>query len=246
MRIRLPIGVAAVLMVTLATGASPANAGEPGRLAALTARQELRDQVCIAMAKGQISRGDRYAILSHAKNILKPEEYEGLKRAMDRISPPKAAPTKPPVQTVASRSPWTIWHQFPAKCSPRQSQPSPPPRFCRTGWRRRPMCGRIRVMRRRIAENARRFFGNSCGISIPRGPFCPAGDIWRPHWRGLSTSIRPKPAGFSRLAPAPARSPVGSLAAWADQTSLIWWSQRSLRPQAGGAFPDRAGVSGRR
>jgi hypothetical protein len=124
MRIRLPLGVAAVLMTILANG-TPIAAAEPSRLAAFSARQELRDEVCVAMAGGQISRGDRYAILSHAKTILKPEEYEGLKRAMDRVSPPKPATVKRSTRTVVNASPWSAAHQSPPLAQP-STQPTIP------------------------------------------------------------------------------------------------------------------------
>jgi hypothetical protein len=75
-------------------GARAATGWEPGRLTAFAARQSLRDEVCIAMADGHISRAERYMILSHAKGILKPEEYAGLKRSMDRLSPLKPIPTR--------------------------------------------------------------------------------------------------------------------------------------------------------
>ncbi len=94
MRSLLAFGIAAVLAATVVSDARKAAALEPSRLSALAARQAIRDQVCIAMANGYISRGDRYAILLHAKAVLKPEEYEGLKRAMDRLSPPQPAAAK--------------------------------------------------------------------------------------------------------------------------------------------------------
>lgn len=109
MRSRLYMGLTIVL--TIAILASPmqmASGAEPGRLAALTARQGLRDKICIAMADGQIDRGERYAILSQAKVILTPDEYKGLKRAMDRLSPPSssAKPTIPPGAILADRMAW--------------------------------------------------------------------------------------------------------------------------------------------
>jgi hypothetical protein len=100
MQSRLSMRVAIVTMAVLAGSAHLAVAWEPGRLTALTARQDLRDQVCIAMSDGQISRGERYTILTNAKAILKPEEYEGLKRSMDRLSPPQASPA---IKSVAAR-----------------------------------------------------------------------------------------------------------------------------------------------
>jgi len=85
------MSIAMMLLAVVLAGAVETASAEPGRLAAFTARQDLRDEVCIAMANGHISRGERYAILLHAKAILKPEEYEGFKRAMDRLSPPAVA-----------------------------------------------------------------------------------------------------------------------------------------------------------
>jgi hypothetical protein len=113
MRSRLLMGIAAVLMTILASGVQLATAGEPGRLAALTARQGLRDEVCVAMADGHISPAERYSILTYAKTILKPEEYEGLKRSMDRLSPPKPSPAKRSTQTAANGSPRTVSHRTP-------------------------------------------------------------------------------------------------------------------------------------
>jgi hypothetical protein len=105
MRRHLLWGVAGVLAVILAGTVQRATAAEPGRLAAFTARQGLRDEVCIAMADGHISRGERFAILTHAKPILKPAEYEGLKRAMDRISPPTVAAGPRATEAAPSQAP---------------------------------------------------------------------------------------------------------------------------------------------
>ena len=75
---------------------------QPGRLAALTARQGLRSEVCIALADGQISRTERYQILADARRILKPEEYPGFKRYLDRVSPPKTAPARHPRKAIVA------------------------------------------------------------------------------------------------------------------------------------------------
>lgn len=88
MRSQFPLGVVAVLMTIVAGSVSVATAGEPGRLQALAEREQLRDDVCIAMADGKIDNMERYEMLSHAKVVLKPEEYEGFKRALARLSPP--------------------------------------------------------------------------------------------------------------------------------------------------------------
>jgi hypothetical protein len=119
------MGVAAVLMTILASGPQWSPAGEPGRLAAFTARQGLRDEVCLAMADGHISPAERYSILTNAKATLKPEEYEGLKRAMDRVSPPKPSPAKHPAQVASNGSPRTALHRTPPVTAA-SSQPTIP------------------------------------------------------------------------------------------------------------------------
>ena len=73
----------------------PFNTFRPSRLAALTARQNLHDNVCIAMADGRIDPAERFTILSHAKGVLAKQEYEGLKRTMDRLSPRQKAAGTP-------------------------------------------------------------------------------------------------------------------------------------------------------
>jgi len=80
-------------------GVRMAAAGEPSRLTALAARQDLCDEVCIAIAMGdgRLTPGRRYEILSDAKRILKPEEYAGFRQHLDRVSPPP-----PPSQHVAA------------------------------------------------------------------------------------------------------------------------------------------------
>ena len=91
---RLPL-VAAVLALTIVPGSVPTASGrEPGRLAAFAARQDLHDEVCIAMRDGRISREERAEILTSAKKILTPDEYAGFKDNIDRISPPKPAVEK--------------------------------------------------------------------------------------------------------------------------------------------------------
>jgi hypothetical protein len=98
MRSRLPLGIAAVLLTIMAVGTQVATALEPGRLTALAARQELRDEICVAMSDGQIGPLERSIILSDAKRILKPEEFEGFKQALNRASPPKPSSVKSPAQ----------------------------------------------------------------------------------------------------------------------------------------------------
>lgn len=88
MQNRLSVGVAALLLTLVASSTHIATAGEPGRLAAFAARQDLCDQISLAMADGQIDRAERYTILLNAKPILKPDEYESFKHTMNRVSPP--------------------------------------------------------------------------------------------------------------------------------------------------------------
>jgi hypothetical protein len=98
MQSRLPLGIATVLLTIVAVGAQAAAALEPGRLTALAARHELRDEICLAMSDGQIGPIERSIIVSDAKRILSPEEFEGFARAMNRVSPPKSSSAKRPAQ----------------------------------------------------------------------------------------------------------------------------------------------------
>ena len=74
-----------LMLIVLGCGTRVATAGEPGMLAALTARQDLCDEVCIARAEGKISPEHRYTILADAKQISNPRNTRGSKRALDRI-----------------------------------------------------------------------------------------------------------------------------------------------------------------
>jgi hypothetical protein len=87
-------GAAALLICVLPTAAKSVWAGEPGRLAVLTAKQGLCDEVAVALADGRITSDERYDTLQYAKTILKPVEYQSFKRCMDRLSPPKPATSK--------------------------------------------------------------------------------------------------------------------------------------------------------
>jgi hypothetical protein len=75
-------------LAVMSWAAQMVMAGELGRLAALAARQDLYDEVCIARAGGEISPPARRTILCHAKQILTPQEYEAFKTALNRIAPP--------------------------------------------------------------------------------------------------------------------------------------------------------------
>ena len=130
--------IAAMLATVLASEAQIAPAGQPGPLGALADRQALHDEVCIAMAKGYISRGDRYAILAHGKDLLKPAEYEGLKRAIDRLSPPK------PFLVESSTAV--------AKGSPTGAKPTAQVASKQVGLRRAPMPDEIQAPARSVAD----------------------------------------------------------------------------------------------
>jgi hypothetical protein len=85
MRIRFALWPA-VLLTIVGGSINTANGLEPSRLAALAARQTLRDEVCIALSDGVISRGEQYSLLVDAKNILTPEEYQSFKQSLARLS----------------------------------------------------------------------------------------------------------------------------------------------------------------
>ncbi len=65
-----------------------------GSMASFTARQDLRDEVCIAMSDGQMSRAERFQILSDAQAVLSAEEFAGFKQALDRYTPAPPAVAK--------------------------------------------------------------------------------------------------------------------------------------------------------
>lgn len=98
MQRRLSGTVALWALIVVAWGTQMAMAGEPGRLslAALAAREDLYDEVCIARAEGNISPQNRCTILADAKHILNPQEFEAFKRALDRTSPPPPQVAKHP------------------------------------------------------------------------------------------------------------------------------------------------------
>ena len=140
MRSRLSIRLAALLIVVAAGWTPVANGLEPdwlmqsaalnpdqwmplttfkpSRLVALTARQKLHDDVCIAMADGRIDPAERFAILSHAKGVLTKQEYEGLKRSMDRLSPPQKAADTPPIAEQSVSATRTAAFEQPAAPMP--------------------------------------------------------------------------------------------------------------------------------
>jgi hypothetical protein len=89
MRSLVPTGIAALLMLMGTCSNSAAALIGSGRLAAIAARQDLRDDVCIAMADGSLSRKARLRLLSRAKDILTPQEYERFRASLDRL--PKSA-----------------------------------------------------------------------------------------------------------------------------------------------------------
>jgi hypothetical protein len=93
-----------VMRLTLAGKLAQITAQGPGRLAALSARQQLRDQVCIAMADGKLSRYERSVLLANAKQMLKPEEYASFRESLNRVSPP-APPAKYAVRSGTKRLP---------------------------------------------------------------------------------------------------------------------------------------------
>jgi hypothetical protein len=119
-------GQDSVVGLILSGGMAQLTAAGPGRLAALSAREQLKDEVCIAMADGHISRLERALILSHAGSILTPAEYRTFRDSLDGISRPGSVARRtrqlPPssagvTASVAIREPaqpvshgWTVSH----------------------------------------------------------------------------------------------------------------------------------------
>jgi hypothetical protein len=95
---RLPIGIAILSITIVASGLSAAKAWPNSRLTALAAREDLSDEVCVAMAldNGHLTPEKRLMILYDAHKILDPKEFEAFHRALDRISPPPPPPPKKP------------------------------------------------------------------------------------------------------------------------------------------------------
>ena len=171
--------------LTIAGGMAEITAQGEGRLAALSARQQLRDEVCIAMADGRITHFERSLILAHAKWILKPEEYaavQGISRSFVAAAP------------VAVRHPTKLACGTCRKAGRQRLKSHPRPR------RHPSLCG----VDRRNGNNRHRsrgvggpgvvesasctdgspntpcFSASFCGTFTPRGPSCPAGDFWPP------------------------------------------------------------------
>lgn len=101
----------AVLITVVAGSASVAQAWPKSRLAELAARQDLSDQVCIALSmdNGRITNEHRGDILADAQKILDPKEFQHFHQALDRLSPPlpKKPVVKRPDQT-AQRNPLAL------------------------------------------------------------------------------------------------------------------------------------------
>jgi hypothetical protein len=113
MRSRLPWVIAVLLMMVASCVTSMATAWEWSRLdltalsarqqirstvnsafglaptgrSALAARQDLRDEVCIAKSDGQLSTVECQRILVDARRILKPEEYAAFEQSLISMSP---------------------------------------------------------------------------------------------------------------------------------------------------------------
>jgi len=89
MRIQWPMGITVLLTAMVAGGGSVASGWDMGRLARFAARQDLRDEVCVAMADGVVTPQEKSELLGDAKKILSAEELTAFQRFMDRLCPPK-------------------------------------------------------------------------------------------------------------------------------------------------------------
>ena len=110
MRLQSTLG-AANLVATLAGGGQSLAAGtESGQLAALAARQNLCDLICIAKANGNINHSERIIILEEAKSALSHDEYLTFKRTLDRTAPPPKprAKAKHLAKTARTKKPASV------------------------------------------------------------------------------------------------------------------------------------------
>ena len=108
--------------LTVAGGIAEITAQGQGHLAALSARQQLRDEVCIAMADGRITHFERHLILAHARRILQPEEYQQFKESLDRLSPPTPVAARRPAKLAwvdgLKGRPATVQHEARSPAEP--------------------------------------------------------------------------------------------------------------------------------
>ncbi|MGO8690574.1 MAG: DUF6666 family protein [Thermoguttaceae bacterium] len=84
---RLHLGTAVLLVVFLSHAAGHVARAQEicgGQLTA--ARETIKLELAAALAHGELTRMDQYRILMHAKEILPPEDVQGLERTMDRLA----------------------------------------------------------------------------------------------------------------------------------------------------------------
>ncbi len=87
MQRRLHLGMATLLAVFLShAGVHVAQAQEISARQLVAARETIRAELATALSHGELTRLDQYRILLHAKEILPPEDVQGLARTMDRLA----------------------------------------------------------------------------------------------------------------------------------------------------------------
>ena len=87
MQRRLHLGMATFLAVFLShASVCVAQAEEISARQLVAARETIRTELATALSHGELSRLDQYRILLHAKEILPPEDVQGLERTMDRLA----------------------------------------------------------------------------------------------------------------------------------------------------------------
>jgi hypothetical protein len=91
---RLSLGLTVLLVAITVGNASVATAWPTSRLTALAARQDLADEVRVALAwnHGKLNPMKRAEILGDAQKILDAKELEAFRQTLDRISPPPPNP----------------------------------------------------------------------------------------------------------------------------------------------------------
>ena len=106
MRVPWATSITLLLAATFIGSGSVAVGWVMSRLAKLSARQNLCDEVCIAMASGPMTAKTRAEILNDAKSVLTAEEYKTFQTALDRLcpAPKKKAAKHPSKYTVMSHA----------------------------------------------------------------------------------------------------------------------------------------------
>ncbi len=98
MRFLLHLAAAALLVALGIGGMTAAAAADRDARAAMMGRQQIREELSAALAKGNLTRMDQYRLLIHAKGVLSDDDFHGFEQTLDRIAAQQA---KTPATTTA-------------------------------------------------------------------------------------------------------------------------------------------------